>query len=194
MNENILRRKHKWSLMFRIESKLPTNNVNCSNYCEVSFRITKDLKFNRNRAFNQLELLKIECDDSSYYSQRCVDVASNTLSSRLVNQNSRFLNRRAVAIDPDKIRRESDGTFTVPSETKEDVEYSVDLYTWDTCILAYLGYLDTWILAYLVCFGLPWSTLICLGLLGLFQITIERLKCSKAISGRMGLGMGWKSL
>ena len=36
------------------------------------------------------------------------------------------------------------------------------------------GYLDT-------CFGLPWSTLICLGLLGLFQITIERLKGSKAI-------------
>ena len=33
------------------------------------------------------------------------------------------------------------------------------------------------------CFGLPWSTLICLGLRGLFQITIERLKCSKAISG-----------
>ena len=127
MNENILPRKDEWSLMFRISSKLPTNNVNCSNYCEVSFRITKDLKFNRNRAFNQLELLKTECDDSSYYSQRCVDVASNTLTSRLVNQNSRFLNRRAVAIDPDKIRRESDGTFTVPSETKEDVEYSVDM-------------------------------------------------------------------
>ena len=33
------------------------------------------------------------------------------------------------------------------------------------------------------CFGLPWSTLICFDLLGLFQITIERLKCSKAISG-----------
>ena len=127
MNENILPRKDEWSLMFRIQGQLPTNNVNCSNYCEVSFRITKDLKFNRNRAYNQLELLKIECDDSSYYSQRCVDVASNTLTSRLVNQNSRFLNRRAVAIDPDKIRREADGTFTVPSETKEDVEYSVDM-------------------------------------------------------------------
>ena len=48
------------------------------------------------------------------------------------------------------------------------------------------GYLDT-------CFGLHWSTLICLGLLGLFQITIERLECSKAISGT-GIGMGWKSL
>ena len=48
------------------------------------------------------------------------------------------------------------------------------------------GYLDT-------CFGLPWSELICLGLLGLFQITIERLNCSKAISGMVGR-MGWKSL
>ena len=41
-------------------------------------------------------------------------------------------------------------------------------------MLAYLGYLDTCTLAY----SLPWSTLICLNLLGLFQITIERLKCS----------------
>ena len=49
----------------------------------------------------------------------------------------------------------------------------------DTCILGILGYLHTF-------FGLPWSALICLGLLGLFQITIERLKCSKAISGRYG--------
>ena len=55
------------------------------------------------------------------------DVASNTLTSRLVKQNSRFLNRRAVAIDTDKIRRETDGTFTVPSETKKDVEYTVDM-------------------------------------------------------------------
>ena len=38
-------------------------------------------------------------------------------------------------------------------------------------------------------FGLPCSTLICLGLLGLFQIAIERLKCSKAISGWIGYGM-----
>ena len=85
------------------------------------------MKFNRHRAFNQLELLTIECDDSAYYIQRCIDVASNTLTSRLVKQKSRFLNRRAVAIDTDKIRRETDGTFTVPSETKKDVEYTVDM-------------------------------------------------------------------
>ena len=44
-----------------------------------------------------------------------------------------------------------------------------------------------------ICFGLPWPTLICLGLLGLFQITVERLKCSKAISGTGG-DWDWKSL
>ena len=41
-------------------------------------------------------------------------------------------------------------------------------------------------------FGLPWFTLICLGLLGLFQITIGTLKCSKAISGKVG--MGWEEI
>ena len=126
MQDNILPRKDEWSLMFRIESELPTNNVNCSNYCEVSFRITKDLKFGRNRAYNLVELVEIECDDSSYYTQRCVDIASNTLMSRLRNQKSRFLNK-TVDIDPTQIIQEEDGTFSVPSETKGDVTYSVDM-------------------------------------------------------------------
>ena len=45
------------------------------------------------------------------------------------------------------------------------------------------------------CFGLTWSTLICLGLHALSQITIERLKCSKAISGMdwMGISVGTDS-
>ena len=89
--------------------------------------MTKDHKFNRTRAFNQRELLEIEADDSSYYAQRCIDVASNTLTSRLVNQRSRFLNRKAIAIDPKQIIREDDGTFTVPSETRKEVFYSVDM-------------------------------------------------------------------
>ena len=100
-----------------------------------------------------------------------------------------------------------------PEQTHEQAPaYS---HTWDTCILGILGYLyicileilgylDTWdtcTLGYLdtckidTCFGLPWSTLICLGLLALFLITIERLKCSKAISGMdwMGISVGTDS-
>ena len=72
INEKILPRRDEWSLLFQIESQLPTNNVNTSNYAEVSFRVTKDLKFNRHRASNQLELLTIECDDSAYYTQCCI--------------------------------------------------------------------------------------------------------------------------
>ena len=45
------------------------------------------------------------------------------------------------------------------------------------------------LLDFFVKFGLSWSTFFCLGLLGLFLIAIERLKCSKAISGRDGIGM-----
>ena len=69
----ILPRRDEWSLLFRIESQLPINNVNTSNYAWVSFRVTKDLKFNRHCAFNQLELLTIECDDSLYYTQKNVE-------------------------------------------------------------------------------------------------------------------------
>ena len=72
-------------------------------------------------------------DGSEYYSQRCIDIASNRLTSRLVNQKSRFLGpgsalaRNKINIDPDLIQKEDDGTFSVPSETKVDVSYSVDM-------------------------------------------------------------------
>ena len=104
-----------------------------SNYAESSFRITKDLKFGRRRAYNLVELLEIECDLSEYDRQRCIDLASNRLTSRLVNQRSRFLGpgsavaRKKVTIDPELIKLEGDGSFTVPSETKADVSYSVDM-------------------------------------------------------------------
>ena len=51
---------------------------------------------------------------------------SNTLTSRLRNQKSRFLSK-TVAIDPKLIIREEDGSFSVPSETKGDVTYSVNM-------------------------------------------------------------------
>ena len=43
-------------------------------------------------------------------------------------------------------------------------------------------------------FGLPWSTLFCLGLLGLFQITIEWFGMLEPISKWDGIGIGWMDL
>ena len=95
-----------------------------------SLRIRKDIQFNRHRAFNLLDLIQIVCDDSKYYSDRCADFANNTLTTRLRSQKSRYLEgkgRRKVNIDPAKIVAEEDGTFTVPSETKKDVKYTVNM-------------------------------------------------------------------
>ena len=58
MDQNVLPRKDEWSLLYRIQGQLPTNNVNTTNYCESSFRTTKDLKFNRHRAYNLVEFLR----------------------------------------------------------------------------------------------------------------------------------------
>lgn len=131
--EIILERKDEWSLVYRINSQLPTNNVNVTNYVESSFRETKENQFNRHRAFNLVDLVQIVCDDSKHYATKCIDIANNLLTSRLRNQKSRFLvnrgkfGKRKVNIDPRKIVLEEDGTYTVPSETKKDVTYTVDM-------------------------------------------------------------------
>jgi hypothetical protein len=131
--ELILQRKDEWSLVYRINSQLPTNNVNVTNYVESSFRETKENQFNRHRAFNLVDLVQIVCDDSKHYANKCIDIANNQLTSRLRNQKSRFLvnrgklGKRKVNINPSKIVLEEDGTYAVPSETKKDVIYTVDM-------------------------------------------------------------------
>ena len=126
VENDLLPRSNEWSLLHRVKEQLPTNAVNTSNHVESSYRVTKDLKFNRIRAYNLVEMVQIECDDSNHYAKRCIDMANNTLNSRLKNQHSRYLSKK-VNIDETKIIKEDDGTFTVPSETKNDVSYSVNI-------------------------------------------------------------------
>ena len=83
VENDLLPRSHEWSLLHRVKEQLPTFAVNTSNYFESSFQVTKDLKFNRIRAYNLVEMVKIECDDSNHYSKRCTDMDNNTLDSRL---------------------------------------------------------------------------------------------------------------
>ena len=58
MEEKVLPRNKEWSLLHRILAQLPTNNVNVTNYVETSFRVSKDIKFNRHRAHNLAEMLR----------------------------------------------------------------------------------------------------------------------------------------
>ena len=126
IEEHVLPRKEQWSLLYRIQDSLPTSSVNTTKYVESSFRWTKESQFNRHRAYNLLDLLKIVMDNSEHHARKCIDMANNLLTSRLINQNSRYLAKKS-AIDPQKIVRMDDGSFSVPSETKKDVYYTVNM-------------------------------------------------------------------
>ena len=126
IEQDVLPRKDSWSLLYRIHQRLPTSSVNTTNYVESSFRWTKEYQFNRHRAYNLLELLKIVMDDSQYHARRCIDMGNNLLTRRLNNQKSRYLAKKC-SIDPSKIVRIDSSTFLVPSETKKEVLYEVNM-------------------------------------------------------------------
>ena len=127
IEEDVLPRKDTWSLLYRIQERLPTSSVNTTNYVESSFRWTKESQFNKHRAYNLPDLLRIVMDNSQYHARRCIDVANNLLTSRLKKkQKSRYLARKS-AIDPSKIVRIDDSSFSVPSENRKGVSYTVNM-------------------------------------------------------------------
>ena len=126
IEDDILPRHEEWSLVHRINEKLPTSSVNTTNYVESSFRWTKEWQFNRHRAYNLFDLLQIVMDDSQYQARKCIDMANNVLTSRLKNQKSRYLTKK-TKIDHTKIIKIDETTFMCPSETKKDTFYTVDM-------------------------------------------------------------------
>ena len=126
LEEDILPRRDKWSLLYRINEHLPTSSINTTNIVESSFRWTKENQFNRHRAYNLLDLLKVVMDDSQHYARKCIDMANNVLTGRLRSQKSRYLSK-TTSIDVNSIVKIDDSTFIVPSETKKDVQYIVNM-------------------------------------------------------------------
>ena len=122
----VLLRRNEWSLEYRLKESLPTNQINTTNLAEVSFRLTKDVRFNRLKAHNVVDFLEIVLDKSDYYMNRCVDAATNTLNASLKNQQSRYLPKES-SIDSSKIIELDSENFLVPSETKDDTLYEVNI-------------------------------------------------------------------
>jgi hypothetical protein len=124
----VLPRHAEWSMRERFENKLPTHNQNTSNYVEYSFRMTKDIQFNRLKAYNLADLLDICLDDSVLYSRRCLDVSHNRNYHLFTNQKSKYLfNPKKANINPESIIQLSATEFLVPSETIADKLYRVDM-------------------------------------------------------------------
>ena len=128
MNKDILPRKDEWSLVTRFKNNYSTNNVNTTNYAEVSFRITKENQFGRVKAYSFAELLDIVLDDSAYYVQRCIDIGNNR-TSQFQNQKSRYLAKKCN-IDVSQISEIDNSipnSFLVPSEYNDDKFYEVKM-------------------------------------------------------------------
>ena len=128
IESEILPRHAEWSMRERFENKLPTHNQNTSNYVEYSFRMTKDIQFDRLKAYNLADLLDICLDDSVLYSRRCLDVSHNRNYHLFTNQKSKYLfNQKKTNINPESIIQLSAAEFLVPSETIADTLYRVDI-------------------------------------------------------------------
>ena len=117
-----------WCLKRRIVDELPTGNHNTNNLVESSFRYTKDIQFNRMKAFNLTEMLHIVLDSSQWYVDKAIFAANNRIASYLKNSHSKYSIKKPN-IDTSLIKQISPSahTYMVPSESKAEVSYVVDM-------------------------------------------------------------------
>ena len=117
---------NEWSIARRVLERLPTSNNNTTNLVECSFRYTKDIQFNRLRAFNLPDLLSLVLDNSQFYSNKCLDAANNRIETWLRNCHSKYV-IKMPDIDVNNIVELGQNCFMVPSENSPDVSYVVDM-------------------------------------------------------------------
>ena len=81
LKKDTLPKLKAWSIARRISDKLPTSSHNTNNLVESSFRYTKDIQFNRLKAFNLPDMLSLVLDRSEFYTNKCVDASNNVIES-----------------------------------------------------------------------------------------------------------------
>ena len=73
----------------RHDLKLPTNNNQTNNLCESSFRILKDILFQRIRCFNLPDLTEmLLTDDHPYFESELIDVGNRRFSNAVHNRSA----------------------------------------------------------------------------------------------------------
>ena len=116
-------RRNEWALCLRED--LPTRGNNTNNYVEAAMRVLKDKVFFRVRAFNVVQLLDFSLTRlEAYYERRLIDIANNRLDMTL---SRRFLPSNQGKIDKDMVIPVGGSIYSVCSETKQGVVYSVDM-------------------------------------------------------------------
>ena len=87
-----------WNLAHRKTQNLPTSGQNTNNMVESSFRYTKDIQFNRLKAFNLADMLTLVLDNSEHYVNKCIDAGNNVIEAWLKNCHSKYVIREGFQI------------------------------------------------------------------------------------------------
>jgi hypothetical protein len=119
-----LSRKEQWIRCFRTPLTMRNNHTN--NYAEACIRILKDIVLQRTKAFNVVALVEF-CGSiwNQYFVGRLLNFAHGRRAAPLLGFEA--LCRKMKDANLEKIRQISDSTYTVPSATQVDVEYTIDI-------------------------------------------------------------------
>ena len=110
----------------RNDLKLPTNNNQTNNLCESSFRVLKDILFQRIRCFNLPDLTEmLLTDDHSYFKSKLIDVGNGRFSNSVHNKSTAQLSK--CTYTEDQVVFICDKMYMVESQTQEDTYYLVDM-------------------------------------------------------------------
>ena len=116
-----LARSHMWAMYHRYENQLPTHATNTNNFVEASFRILKEIIFQRKKAYNLPELLDILFEaESRFYVRKLIDLANN----RNICATSRYKDQ-TVSIERAQISKVEDGFYYVESESNPSTFYRI---------------------------------------------------------------------
>lgn len=132
----LYQRRTEWGHCFRVN--LPVRGNNTNNYCEAAMRVMKDKIFYRTKAFNVVQLVDFLFTRlEKVYEQKLLDVANNRWKNSLT---SRYVSVTKWDLPKNKITQVSSHAYVVPSQSKPDMTYHVDMETaMCSCPLGYNG-------------------------------------------------------
>ena len=123
--KNYISRPEVWTYAERYESRLPTHGNNTSNFIESSFNVLKSSVFNRQKAFNIVELWDKLKTSSDIYKQKCINIGNGRMND--LRQKGNKYDLKDVKIKKEDIIQISENSFLVSSQTNENLSYEVNM-------------------------------------------------------------------
>ena len=114
-----------WAIYIRLQENYPTHNTQTNNYIESSFRVTKDLLFNRTKCYNVPDLVQnLLQEESGYYANKLIDFGNGIFSKNVTK--SKYSGDVTISRE-DIVEIFTDRIFYVKSQSDDEIFYMVDM-------------------------------------------------------------------